>query len=213
MEQTISSPTWAADEVLVGRILAGEKRLFEQIMRSYNQKLYRIGMSILNHDMETEDAMQTAYINAYEHLGAFEARSSFATWLTRIMLNECLARKKRRQKLKMNLENLHLNHVNMTTPAHVLANKQLSVVLENAVGQLPEKYRLVFVLREIEEMSVKQTSETLSIEEANVKTRLSRAKMMLRDSLHGVMKENIYSFHLSRCDLMVERVFSKLKIE
>jgi RNA polymerase sigma factor (sigma-70 family) len=212
MEQTISSPTWAADEVLVGRILAGEKRLFEQIMRSYNQKLYRIGMSILNHDMETEDAMQTAYIHAYEHLGDFEGRSSFATWLTRIMLNESLARKKKRQKLKTDLENLHLNQVNMITPAHVLANKQLSVVLENAVGHLPEKYRLVFVLREIEDMSVKQTSETLSIEEANVKTRLSRAKMMLRESLQGVMKENIYSFHLSRCDLMVERVFSSLNI-
>jgi len=213
MEQKISSPAWVSDEALIGRILSGEKRLFEQIMRSYNQKLYRIGMSILNQDMETEDAMQTAYIHAYEHLGAFEGRSSFATWLTRIMLNECLARKKKRQKLKTDLENMHLNHVNMTTPAHVLANKQLSVVLESAVGQLPEKYRLVFVLREIEEMSVKQTSETLSIEESNVKARLSRAKMMLRESLQGVMKENIYSFHLSRCDRIVERVFSKLRIE
>ena len=212
MEQKISSEEKVPDEVLIRRILSGEKRLFEQIMRSNNQKLYRIGMSILNHDMETEDAMQTAYINAYEHLGSFESRASFATWLTKIMLNECLARKKRRQRLKSDLENLHLNYVNMTTPAHVLANKELSAVLENAVGQLPEKYRLVFVLREIEKMSVKQTSETLSIEESNVKTRLSRAKIMLRESLHGVMKENIYSFHLSRCDRMVERVFSDLKI-
>lgn len=213
MYQKISSAERIPDEVLIDRILSGEKRLYEQIMRSYNQKLYRIGMSMLNDENEAEDAMQTAYINAYEHLESFEKRSAFSTWLTRIMLNECIARKRKKQKIKMELENLDAREVNRITPAHILANKELSGVLENAVGHLPEKYRLVFVLREIEEMSVKQTSETLSIEESNVKARLSRAKAMLRENLGVFMKENIYSFHLTRCDRIVTNVLSHLKIQ
>jgi RNA polymerase sigma-70 factor (ECF subfamily) len=212
MDQKISSAARIPDEVLIDRILSGEKRLYEQIMRSYNRKLYRIGMSMLNDETEAEDAMQTAYISAYEHLGSFEKRSAFSTWLTRIMLNECMARKRKKQKIKMELENLDAQEANSMTPAHILANKELSGVLENAVAHLPEKYRLVFVLREIEDMSVKQTSETLSIEESNVKARLSRAKAMLRENLGVFMKENVYSFHLTRCDRIVANVLAQLKI-
>jgi RNA polymerase sigma factor (sigma-70 family) len=212
MDQKTTFINPISDDVLIRKILSGEKRLFEHIMRSYNQRLYRIGMSILNNDMETEDAMQTAYINAYEHLSSFEERSSFGTWLTRIMVNECLAQKKKKKRFKMEIEKQPGNFINMRTPAFVLANKELSGVLENAVGQLPEKYRLVFVLREIEEMSVRQTSETLSIEESNVKARLSRAKMMLRENLNGFMKENVYSFHLTRCNRIVSNVLTHLNI-
>ena len=104
------------------------------------------------------------------------------------------------------------NQVSMTTPANILANKELSYALENAVNRLPEKYRLIFVLREIEEMSVRQTSETLQIEESNVKARLSRAKNMLRENLTRFMKDQVYSFHLDRCDRVVANVFSKLDI-
>ncbi len=211
MDQTISQTEHMTDEILIGRILSGEKRLFEQIMRSYNQRLYRIGMSILANDMEVEDAMQNAYINAYEHLRKFESRSSFSTWLTRIMINECLARTKKKKPDTLS-EIQTENHATMTNPANILANKELGNVLENAIGQLPEKYRLVFVLREIEELSVKETSETLSIEESNVKARLSRAKTMLRDSLSGYMKEHVYSFHLTRCDRIVNNVLARLNI-
>ncbi len=211
MDLTISPAEQIPEEQLVRRILAGEKRLFEYIMRSYNQRLYRIGMSILNDDQEAEDAMQTAYINAYEHLESFEERSSFGTWLTRIMLNECLARKKKKLKFIMDQQKQPGNQINMITPDFVLANKELSGVLETAVNQLPEKYRLVFVLREIEELSVRQTAETLSIEESNVKARLSRAKSMLRGSLQGFMKENVYSFHLTRCDRIVAKVLASIE--
>ena len=91
MDQIILQAEQTPDTELIKRILAGEKRLFEQIIRRYNQRLFRVGMAILNDDMEAEDAMQTAYISAYEHLQSFENRSSFETWLIRIMLNECLA--------------------------------------------------------------------------------------------------------------------------
>jgi RNA polymerase sigma factor (sigma-70 family) len=210
MDLTILSAGQIPDEVLIKKIISGDKQLFGQIMRSYNQRLYRIGMSILNDDQDAEDAMQTAYINAYEHLHRFEERSAFGTWLTRIMLNECLARKKKKFKLSMELKRQPGVQIDTVTPARLLANKELSGVLENAMDRLPEKYRLVFVLREIEEMSVRQTAETLSIEESNVKARLSRAKAMLRENLQGFMKENVYSFHLTRCDRLVASVLARI---
>jgi len=212
MDPTILITEEIPDALLIGKILSGEKKLFELIIRRYNQRLYRIGMSILHDDTEVEDAMQVAYINAYEHLGQFESRSSFSTWITRILLNECLAQKKRRQRRRTEKEDPSQNDASMKTPVNVLVNKELQSVLEEAVGQLPEKYRLVFVLREIEEMSIKETSETLNIEEPNVKVRLNRAKTMLRNQLQGYMKDQLYNFHLSRCDRMVEHVFGKLGI-
>lgn len=197
------------DEDLVKKIAAGEKQLFEIIIRRYNQRLFRIGMSILSNDADAEEAMQAAYINAYEHLSQFEFRSAFGTWLTRIMLNQCY--KARRDHLRAstippNSENL----INMKTPENVMASKELSQVLENAIGALPEKYRLIFVLRELEALSVRETAEIAGIQSANVKVRLNRAKTMLRDSLSSYMKDSIYPFHLSRCDRIVGKVMDRI---
>ncbi|SHM46658.1 RNA polymerase sigma-70 factor, ECF subfamily [Chitinophaga jiangningensis] len=206
MKQT--SPATIPDAVIIEKIENGEKQRFELLIRKYNQRLYRLGMSILADPADTEDAMQTAYIHAYEGLAQLETPSFFGTWLTRIMLNQCLAQKRK--------GNYHLpitnNNINMTTPANELLNKELSQILENAIAQLPEKYRLVFVLREIEAMSVRETSDTLSIQEVNVKVRLNRAKAMLRQNLHGYMKDSVYSFHLSKCDRIVHYVMHHLGI-
>lgn len=195
---------------LVDRIVKGDKELFETIIRRYNQRLYRIGMSVLNNEPETEDAMQTAYIHAYESLSGFEGRSSFGTWLTRIMLNQCYAQK-RKPKNSVLEAGLCENTSTMKSPAGILLNKELGRALEDAISMLPEKYRLVFVLREIEELSVRETSEALCIEEPNVKVRLNRAKAMLRENLTGYMKSNVYDFHLSKCDRMVYFVMNHLK--
>ncbi|WP_188315979.1 RNA polymerase sigma factor [Chitinophaga agrisoli] len=200
-----------SDEQLLARILGGEKKLFEVIIRRYNQRLYRVGMSILGNDTEAEDAMQTAYISAYEHLAQFEGRSSLATWLTRIMINQCHQQQRKTRPVNSNVEPSD-NFVNMQTPAHVLANKELSAVLEQAITRLPEKYRLVFVLREMEDMSVRETSAALNIEETNVKVRLNRAKTMLRENLNSYMKDHVFSFHLSRCDKVVQHVMQHLGI-
>jgi RNA polymerase sigma factor (sigma-70 family) len=200
------------DGVIIDRILKGEKNLFELIIRRYNQRLYRIGMSMLNDDAEAEDAMQSSYISAYEHLPGFENRAAFATWLTRIMLNECLGRKKAKQRLKALVENQPEKNKYMEAPDQVLVNRELRSVLENAVAQLPEKYRLVFVLREMEDLSVKETSDTLRIGEPNVKVRLSRAKIMLRENLQGYMKNQVYHFHLTRCDAMAAVVLKRLNL-
>jgi RNA polymerase sigma-70 factor (ECF subfamily) len=213
MDQAMTSQAGQIpDDELVARILTGEKRLFEHIIRRYNQRLYRIGIAVLGSDHEAEDAMQTAYMKAYEHLGQFERRSSFGTWLTRIMVNECLARKKKRQHYSSDPAALPENNTVMTAPDRLLANKELNAVLETAIAALPEKYRLVFILREVEEMSGRATGEALGIEEPNVKVRLNRAKTMLRQNLNGYIRDHVYSFHLTRCDLMVKNVLTRLHL-
>lgn len=198
-----------SDIELIDRILKGEKKLFEIIIRRYNQRLYRLGMSVLNNEAEAEDAMQNAYIKAYEHLAQFEQRAAFTTWLTRIMLNQCYEQRRKQLPVQDTPAETD-NFITMSTPAHILVNKELNTVLEEAIAQLPEKYRLVFVLREIEDLSVRETSEALQIEEPNVKVRLNRAKTMLRNNLDGYMKERVYNFHLSRCNKIVNHVMSHL---
>lgn len=199
----------ATDEMLVKLVLGGDKKAFEGLIRRHNQRLFRTGMALLKNETDVEDAMQTAYINAYLNLAKFEGRSSFSTWLTRIMLNQCYEQQ-RRLALARNTLGAADKLTNMATPEQELGNKELTRLLETAVEQLPGKYRLVFMLREVEELSVKETAEVLDIEASNVKTRLNRAKNMLREHLKGYMKENVYSFHLTRCDKIVASVFSAL---
>ena len=202
-----------SDEEIVERILKGEKSLYESIMRKYNRRLYRICMSIVNDDKEAEDIMQIAYINAYQQLEKFQHKSSFGTWLTRILINESLLHKKRitkHQQVLMKETNTN-NEYHHDTPLKTLMNKELKTILENAVSALPEKYRMVFVMREIQEMSTNETMEVLSLGESNVKIRLTRAKEMLRDELSGYYKSNqIFDFHLTRCDRISNYVMSRI---
>ncbi|MCW3120807.1 MAG: polymerase subunit sigma-24 [Flavipsychrobacter sp.] len=208
------------DEELIGLILADEPRLYEIVMRRYNSMLYRIGMSIVNNETEVEDIMQVTYIKAYENLRSFERRSSFSTWLTRILINESLYQLK---KSKRNMMSTDMNseasehgrpgNTATNTPVHTLLNKELGRVLEQALVQLPEKYRLVFVLREMENRSIAETGDTLNISETNVKVRLNRAKTMLRDTLGSYYKnDSVFHFHLTRCDRIVNNVFRHLGI-
>ena len=201
------------DDEIIARILHGEKDLYSMIVRRYNQRLYRVGMSIINDDTEVEDAMQVAYINAYENLGKFAFRSSFPTWLTRILINECLLRlRKRKKSISMNDENME-NVVRQDneprTPVTATINSELRSILNDAIRRLPEKYRSVFVMREIENMNIAETKECLDLSEVNVKVRLNRAKAMLRDILSAqYSKDDILQFHLNRCDRMVEKVMT-----
>ncbi len=210
-----------SDKEIIDRIVAGEKKLFGLLMRKYNARLFRMGMAIMNNDTEVEDIMQTTYIKAYENLTKFENRSSFGTWLVRIMINESLLQlKRKRPYMSTGVElsfgiNAFLNGLSETrTPAQVVMNKELAKALELALAGLPEKYRLAFVMREVETMSVAETAEVLDISETNVKVRLNRAKALLRERLNNYYKsDNIYHFHLTRCDAMVKKVFSHLRIQ
>lgn len=207
------------EEDLIRNILAGDRQLYAVIIRRYNQRLYRAGMAILNDDSEVEDAMQVAYINAYEHLGSFAFKSSFSTWLTRILINECYHRaKKRGRTINMQADNMekevqHHHEGDAVTPYTAALNGELKSILDDAIRKLPEIYRSVFVLREIENLNVAETQECLAISEVNVKVRLNRAKAMLRDLLSTYYrKEDILHFHLDRCDRMVGRVMKQIDL-
>ena len=205
------------DHEIIARVLRGEKELYAQIIKKYNQRLYRVAMSIINDDAEAEDIMQTAYIKAYENLSKFEFRSVFSTWLTRILINESLLRLKKRKRSfimnedTMNNELYHQHAMDDQTPDKKLVNNELKGILEKLIAELPEKYRTVFIMRELENMNVAETQECLDLSEANVKVRLNRAKVLLRESINNYYKkEDIMHFHLLRCDRMVKNVMSLL---
>ncbi len=202
------------DEEIISRILAGEHYWYERLMRKYNTLLYRIAMSIINDDMEAEDIMQTAYINAFLNLPNFKNKSTFSTWLTRILINESLLHKKRRIKgLQIRAEQT-INESHNETPLKTFMNKELKLILEKAVASLPEKYRMVFVMREVQELSTGETMEVLNLGESNVKIRLNRAKEMLRKELNSYYKANqLFEFNLIRCDRIVHFVMAKIKEE
>jgi RNA polymerase sigma-70 factor (ECF subfamily) len=218
LKQQAAASDQISDREIITRILQGEKELFTLLVRRYNQRMYRVGMSIVNDDAEVEDVMQVAYIRAYEKLGQFAFRSSFPTWLIKILINESLLRVKNR-KLLRNMDNQALNNESPDqygsspkTPAANLANEELRRILEEAIRQLPEKYRTVFIMREIEQMNVEETRECLDLSESNVKIRLNRAKSLLKESLSKYyQKEDILEFHLTRCDRMVASVTRELE--
>jgi RNA polymerase sigma factor (sigma-70 family) len=200
-----------SDEEVVNKILGGEIALFETLMRKYNERLYRISVSIVGDGDSAEDIMQTAYINAYRQLGNFEGRSSFGTWLTRILINESLLYKKREQRKQQLVMETRFTESHNETPLSGLLNKELKDILEKAVARLPEKYRVVFVMREVQGMSTDETMEALELGESNVKMRLIRAKEMLRDSLQNLWNpRDIYEFNLVRCDRIVDKVMSQI---
>jgi len=175
-------------------------------------------MSIIKDPAEVEDVMQVAYIKAYENLGKFEFKSSFSTWLTRILINESLLRlKKRKKSVTMNDDitnkEFYLQEtVEMRTPLNEVLNSELKGMLEQAILRLPEKYRAVFIMREIENMNVAETKECLNISEANVKVRLNRAKVLLKNLLSSYYKkEEVLHLHLSKCNRITQYVMSQIE--
>lgn len=209
------------DEEVVQRVLAGETALFEILMRRYNQRLYRISRSILQDEGEAEDVMQDAYVRAYEHLYQFAGKAAFSTWLTRIAIHEALARKRRRRRTEeldaiqeVRGDSMPFLKSSDPDPEAKAAQSHLRELLENAIEGLPEAYRIIVVMREVEEMGVAETAENLGLSEAVVKTRLHRAHAMLRRNLHSRARGRIadlYAFHATRCDRVVKAVFERIQ--
>jgi RNA polymerase sigma-70 factor (ECF subfamily) len=201
-----------SDVEVVKRIRDGETALFEILMRRYNQRLYRVARSILKDDGEAEDVMQQAYVNAYAHLDQFAGRASFSTWLTKIAIYEALARLRGRD---VESDEDTITHIQDRgpDPEHQAFATELRSLIESAVDSLPEHQRIVFTLRQIEGLSTAETAESLGISEDNVKTRLHRARALLRDDLlarTGSATSDAFQFHLSRCDRVVARVLETI---
>jgi RNA polymerase sigma-70 factor (ECF subfamily) len=172
-----------------------------------------VAKGILIDEQDIEDAMQEAYIKAYRQLATFERRSAFPTWITRILINECLMKKRQITKAGAALlpEEMLLRHSDAHTPEKKVMNNELKRILEHAIATLPEKYRIVFIMREIEQMSVSETTDVLEITDGNVKARLSRAKEMLRNNLLAEYPASqLFEFNAVRCDRIVSNVFARI---
>jgi RNA polymerase sigma-70 factor (ECF subfamily) len=209
-----------SDEQVVERVLAGETALYELLMRRHNQRLYRVARAILRDDGEAEDVMQDAYVRAYQNLASFEGRAKFATWLTRIAVNEALARSRRRARFQSidPSDESHGDIMNAATstarsPEQETYDRELAGVLEKAVLSLSDEHRLVFVLRDVEGLNTEETAQCLNLTQENVKVRLHRAHAKLRKQLYasvGAASARCFQFHAVRCDRVVTGVFKKL---
>ena len=211
------------DSDIVQRVRAGEHALFEILMRRHNQRVYRAARAVVKDDAEVEDVMQQAYINAFTHLHQFEDRSEFSTWLTRIVLNEAFARRQKMQRTESLAiragDNSGALMEQMTStqpdPERQAYAEELRRVLEHAVDELPESYRTVFVLRDVEGMSTSETGAGLGIGDEAVKTRLHRARAMMRRSVSarlGELAGSAFQFHAPRCDRVVAAVLESIQV-
>lgn len=206
------------DEEVIARVLAGDTALFEIIMRRYNQRLYRVARAILRDDDEAEDVMQDTYVRAFQHLHQFEGRAKFSTWLTRIAVHEALGRVRRRGRFD-DLESFTdsdgeiLMASTAPSPEQQVSAGELNRLLEDAVLALPDHYRAVLIMRDIEEMDTTDTAAALEISEENVKVRLHRARALLRRELYaraGAGARATFQFPATRCDRVVNAVFERL---
>jgi len=217
--QTLESAATLSDERIVERVLAGEIALYEIVMRRYNTRLYRVARSILKNDSEAEDVMQDAYVRAFQHLGQFAGRSKFSTWLTRIAVNEALARVQKAKRFEewdeMNETEQGALEATRTkgTPESEVASRELTQILEQSILTLPEQYRQVVMLRDVEDLSTSETADCLSITEDNVKIRLHRAHGLLRKELLAKTTNSAkeaFPFPAVRCDRIVAAVFVRI---
>jgi RNA polymerase sigma-70 factor, ECF subfamily len=210
------------DAEIVRRVCGGESALFEILMRRHNQRVYRVARAVVKDETEVEDVMQQAYINAFTHLHQFEERSQFSTWLIRIALHEAFGRRRKMQRTESVTgiqSNLDENRGELmdtiaspqADPERQAYAQELNRVLEAAVDTLPETYRTVFMLRDIEGLSTSETGEGLGLGEEAVKTRLHRARAMIRRAVTariGAVAAGSFQFHAPRCDRVVAAVLN-----
>lgn len=202
---------------IIKRILLGEKELYEILLRRNNQKLYRVIRSYIKSDAEIEDIMQNTYLKAFEKLYQFKNRSTYSTWLIRIGINEVLARLNEKNKVinlnyqSINTETptiLEMPDTNQLNPEKKIIRQEAKQLLENSIDALEVKYRTIYMLREIEEMSIKEISECTGISIANVKVRLHRAKNMLKEKLYEYTTnvDELFEFGYNKCDKITDVV-------
>jgi RNA polymerase sigma-70 factor, ECF subfamily len=211
------------DAELVRRALARDNTAFRIIMERHNRRLYRIARGILRNDTEAEDAVQEAYVSAFTHLDGFRGDSSLATWLARITMNEALGRL-RRKRLAVDLDTFEAQRteaqiiqfpqtVTSDDPERTMAQREILQLVERATDNLPEIFRIVFITRVIEGMSVEETADLLGLQPQTVKTRLHRARRLVREQLDeqiGPVLIDAFPFAGRRCERMTNAVMQRL---
>jgi RNA polymerase sigma-70 factor (ECF subfamily) len=213
------------DPELIALALEGEELAFRVIMERHNKRLYRVARAVLKNETEAEDVVQEAYLRAFAALPSFRGEASLATWLTRIALNEALGRKRKERPMVdigavIDLEEKSAEIIEFPTmkaepdPERSIARQEIRQLLEAAVDGLPETFRVVFVMRDIEGMSIEETARFLDIRPETIKTRLHRARRLLRESLDeqlaSTLKES-FPFAGARCARMTEAVLKRMR--
>ena len=208
----LAAPHSMIDEEVVLRVLDGDTALFEILMRRHNQRLYRVARAVLQNDADAEDAVQQAYLNAYRHLNQFEGRCRFATWLTRIAVYQALAQRRRAlgTLFQSNDQQLVEGAVSGSPdPERQAYVGELSALLDSALAAIPDRYRSVFMLREVHGLNTADTAQQLQLTESTVKTRLHRAKDLLQRKLVDVTTTEPFRFDGARCDRLVAVVMAR----
>jgi RNA polymerase sigma-70 factor (ECF subfamily) len=205
-----------SDEQIVARVRAGDVALFEILMRRHNQRLYRAVRSVIANEADVEEVMQQAYLRAYAALDGFAGLSSFATWLTRIGLNEALARIRKRRWLEP-VEDLPESTESLMepapTPEDLTSSREMAQLVERAIDRLPPAHRTVIMLREVQQLSTEEAASVLQVSEDVVKVRLHRARLALREALADEAVGSAcdaFPFLAPRCDRVVAAVMARL---
>jgi RNA polymerase sigma factor (sigma-70 family) len=222
MRTAEATATELDDLTLVQRIARGDRAAFELMMRRYNRRLFRLARATLGNDAEAEDALQDAYLRAYRSIEGFRGEAALSTWLSRLVLNECFDRRRRTQRRENVIPLIsaedHMTSVrevadDSAVPDQALGQLQLRAILERKVSELPEAFRVVFVLRSIEEMGVDEVAQLLDIPEETVRSRHFRARSLLRESLArdaDMAERDLFEFAGARCHRIVAKVLAIL---
>ena len=210
--------TGCSDAEIIQQVLEGNTAMFELLMRRYNERVYRAARSIVRDELEAEDIMQQAYVNAFTHLRQFHGSAQFSTWLTKIAINEALARVRSRGRYEaIDEDNANVEPSMWGDPAHNPERQafagELRGFLECAIDTLPAGMREVFVLRDVEGLNTSEVAEALGVSDDVVKTRLSRGRAALRRVLlerTGASAPEAFRFYRPRCDRVVEQVLARI---
>jgi RNA polymerase sigma-70 factor, ECF subfamily len=213
----------ASDGELLKRAQQGDPDAFSALVRRHDRYLYRVARSVLRNDNEAEDIVQHTYLQAFINSVDFRGEANLRTWLTRIALNEAL-RRRRQQRSTVELSQLDtarerirsnalLSSLTNSTPEHAAARSQIREILERAIDDLPPGFRTVLIMREVEEASVDETANVLGIKPETVRTRLHRARRILRDSLgeqFAAVLKDVFPFERPRCDALVRKLLIEI---
>jgi RNA polymerase sigma-70 factor (ECF subfamily) len=210
------------DQVLAGRVAAGDKHALKALVRKYNQRLYRTARAILGDESEAEDVVQDAYLIAYRAIGGFRGEAKLSTWLIRIVANEAIARYRKRTRraavIPLGGEGAEAAAAlaeapDFEQPEQQAMRAESRRILEKRIDELPDDYRTVVMLRAVEELNVEETAAVLGIPEATVRSRFFRARSLLREAVSrdfDMAMEEVFAFAGSRCDRMLDRVLAAI---
>ena len=205
-----------SDVEAVRGVIAGNRDMFEVIVRRYNTQLYRIGMAYLRDHAQSEDAMQNAYLKAFLNLRRFHGNSAFATWLTRIMINECLMMLRSKKRFIMETIDDKKSHAEIedfaTPAAEVVSRHDIKAILEQTIQLLPRVHRAVYLMRDVQQLSTAETAKCLGMSTANVKVTLHRAREgMKAELLKSAAGVELFEYSARHCDPMTARVMHKVR--